>query len=130
MLALLTTAHALAQSGPSPAPSASPTPARPEVFVALYERGPGWDDAKGAFAQTGINEHMQYLRANGDKLIAAAPFGQGITAGSTDRTVGMVIIRASSQEEAQALLSADPSIAGKLMKATVRRWLVERVKAY
>ncbi|MGH9814984.1 MAG: hypothetical protein ACRD5F_04670 [Candidatus Acidiferrales bacterium] len=103
---------------------------RPPVFVAIYERGSAWDDGKGAFVQTGIQEHMQFLRANSAKLVGAAPFEQGISAGGTDRAVGMVVVMAASQEEAQALISADPAIAGNLMKATVRRWLVDRVKAY
>lgn len=103
---------------------------RPLVFVAIYERGSAWDDSKGAFQQTGINEHRDYLRLNGEKLLAAAPFLQGIGPGASDRTVGMVMVPAATQEEAQALVGKDPAVAGNLMKVTVRRWLVERVKAY
>lgn len=121
----------LDSSGSAQTPQA-PAPAQPRspVFVAIYERGPAWDDTKGAFVQTGIQEHMQFLRANAAKLVGAAPFQQGIGAGGADRTVGMVVVMAASQEEAQALIDADPAIAGNLMKATVRRWLVDRVKAY
>lgn len=121
----------LGSSGRAQTPQA-PAPAQPRspVFVAIYERGPAWDDAKGAFVQTGIQEHVQFLRANAANLVGAAPFQQGISVGGTDHTVGMVVVMAASQEEAQALISADPAIAGNLMKATVRRWLVDRMKAY
>ena len=115
------------QTQSPPAPATLP---RQSAFVALYERGPAWDDAKGAFQQTSINEHMQYLRANLEKLIAAAPFRQGVEAGASDRTVGMVIVLASSQEEAERLIANDPAVAQKLMVVKVRQWMVERVKSY
>ena len=115
------------QTQSPPAPATQP---RQNAFVALYERGPAWDDTKGAFQQTAINEHMQFLRANLDRLIAAAPFRQGVEAGGTDRTVGMVIVLASNQEEAERLIANDPAIAQKLMVARVRQWMVERVRSY
>jgi hypothetical protein len=108
----------------------TPPPAKPQVFVALYERGPAWDDAKGVFEQTLIKEHMQFLRANWDRLLGAAPFAQGIAAGSSDKSVGMVLVSAASLEEAQSLIAGDPAVSGNLMKAPVRRWLVERLKPY
>ena len=37
---------------------------------------------------------------------------------------------AGTQEEAQALVSADPAVSANVMKAAVRRWLAERVKSY
>lgn len=120
------TLETLGEQAPA-APTAQP---RQPAFVALYERGPAWDDAKGAFQQTPINEHMQFLGANIDKLIAAAPFRQGVEAGATDRTVGMVIVLASSQEEAERLLANDPAVVQKLMVVKVRQWMVERVRSY
>jgi uncharacterized protein YciI len=118
---------AQAQQAPQSALAAQP---RAPLFVVIYERASAWDDSKPAFEQPGINEHRQYLRANAEKLVGAAPFLQGLSAGSADRTVGMVIVMAASQEEAQALAAADPAVTVNLMKITVRRWLVEGVKAY
>ena len=116
---------------PAPLPAAPAVEApRPQVFVAIYERGPAWADGKGAFEQAGIREHMAYLRANWATLIGAAPFEQGLPAGAADRVVGMVLVLAASQQEAEALVGADPAISGKLMTATVRHWLADRVKAY
>lgn len=112
------------------APASAPAPPRPQVFVVIYERGSAWDDSKGAFQQTGIQDHMQFLRTNIEKLLGAAPFMQALAAGATDRTVGMVIVTAASQEEAQALVESDPAVSTKLMQATVRRWLADRVRAY
>ena len=137
LIATLVSVQVVAQPEPAPAPAQTPAPSpaaapapRPQVFVAIYERGAAWQDDKSAFAQTGINDHMQYLRANFGKLLAAAPFEQGIAAGAGDRIVGMVVVSAASQAEAEALVAADPAIAGGLMKATVRHWLVELVKPY
>jgi len=120
----------VSQYGGTQQPQTTAPAARPLVFVAVYERGEAWDDSKGALQQSGIEAHMQYLRANIERLIAAAPFRQGLEAGSQDRTVGMVITLASSQEDAERLIAADPAIAGKLMRATVRRWMVDRVRAH
>ena len=80
--------------------------------------------------QPGINDHMKFLQANVSTLVAAAPFQQGLAQGSADRTVGMVIVMAATQDEAERLIAKDPAIAGKLMQATVRRWLADRVRAY
>ena len=112
------------------APPAPAAQARLPAFVAIYERGPAWDESKGVFEQTGINGHMQFLRASSDKLIAAARFRQGTEPGATDRTVGMVVLMAATQEEAERLIATDPAIVGNVMRATVRHWLVERVRSY
>jgi hypothetical protein len=124
---LLVTIRAGAQP-PTPAPQAGQS--RSPVFVAFYERGPSWDAAKDTFQQTSIPEHMQFLRGNADKLIGAAPFQQGLAVGASDRAVGMVIVMAASQQDAETLITGDPAIASKVMTATVRRWLVERVRGY
>src|SRR5262245_54533795 len=82
-------ARAAAAPPPPPAPTATPAPPKPQLFVVLYERGSAWDDSKAALAQTGITDHMQYLRSNVDKLVAAAPFMEGLAAGSSGRAVGL-----------------------------------------
>jgi uncharacterized protein YciI len=130
MAILLAVADVSVDALQTQSPPATAAPTRQSAFVALYERGPGWDDGKGAFQQTSINEHMQFLRANSEKLIAAAPFRQGVEAGAADRTVGMVIVLASSQEEAERLLANDPAVVQKLMVVKVRQWMVERVRSY
>jgi uncharacterized protein YciI len=121
------------QAPPPVAATASPSPAAaPErlLFVALYERGPAWTAGKGVFEQAGIEAHMQHLRANADKLLGAGRFGHATDAAATDRAVGLVIVAASSQSEAEALFAADPAVSSGLMKATVRRWEARRLKAY
>jgi len=103
-------------------------PARLPMFVVVYERGAAWDDAKGAFQQASIPEHMQFLRTLGEPLVGAGPFRQGVAPGTADRVVGMVIVRAASQEEAQALIARDPGIVSNVMKATVRSWMTEGLR--
>ena len=80
--------------------------------------------------QAGIEAHMQHLRANADKLLGAGRFGHATDAAATDRAVGLVIVTASSQSEAEALFAADPAVSSGLMKITVRRWEARRLKAY
>jgi uncharacterized protein YciI len=104
--------------------------ARQPAFVAIYERGSAWDDSKGVFEQTGINGHMQFLRANSDKLIGAGRFRQGTEPNATDRMVGMVVLLATTQEEAERLIANDPAVVGNVMRATVRQWLAERIRSY
>ncbi|MGQ0643464.1 MAG: hypothetical protein ACT4P6_22180 [Gemmatimonadaceae bacterium] len=104
--------------------------ARLPVFAALYERGPAWDTAKGALEQVGIQQHRTHLRANADKLLGAAPFQQGLAPRSPDATVGMVLLSVTSEDEAQRFVAGDPAIAAGLMKATLRRWLVDGLKSY
>lgn len=111
-------------------PQAPAPQARQPAFVAIYERGSAWDDSKGVFEQAGINGHMQFLRANSDKLIGAGRFRQGTEAGASDRTVGMVVLLAATQEEAERLIANDPAVVGNVMRATVRQWLAERVRGY
>ncbi len=109
-----------------------PTAAQPRLpaFVAIYERGSAWDDSKGVFEQAGINGHMQFLRANSDKLIGAGRFRQGTEPNATDRMVGMVVLLAATQEEAERLIANDPAVVGNVMRATVRQWLAERIRSY
>lgn len=107
----------------------APQPRHP-LFVAIYERGPAWDPAKSVFEQSSIQDHMQYLRANITRLIGAAPFQEAFARDTSDRVVGMVIVSATSAEEAQAFVNADPAVSTGLMKAFVRRWLADRVRGY
>ena len=74
--------------------------------------------------------HMAFLQRNFDKLTGAAPFQQGLAAGGADRVVGMVIATAATEDDAERLVGSDPAVASGLMKATVRRWLAERLKSY
>ena len=108
----------------------APAAQRQPAFVAIYERGTAWNDSKGVFEQASINEHMQFLRANTDTLIGAGPFRQGMEPGAADRIVGMVVLLAATQEDAERLIASDPAVVGNVMRVTVRRWLAERVRSY
>ncbi len=134
VLAFLTTAFAGAGFGeqtPSPAPSAAPStaPGLP-LFAALYERGDAWKAGTGVFEQDGIEAHMQYLRSHASRLQAAGRFGHATDAGAADHSVGLVIVTAASQEEAEAFFAGDPAVIGKVLKVAVRRWEARRLKAY
>lgn len=121
-------AYSGVQSAQAPAQEAAPV--QHHTFVVIYERGPAWDASKPAIEQANIQGHMQFIRANFEKMLAAGPFLEALPAGGSDRVVGMVIVRATSAEEAQALLAGDPALTTNLMQVKVRNWQVERVKGF
>jgi uncharacterized protein YciI len=128
--------HAAPQPEPAPSPAATPAPApaattdaKPQAFLAVYERGPAWNDDKGTMEQAGIDEHIKYLRANSRQLLAAGRFEDANLAAG-DRAVGVVVVGAANRAEAAAFFAADPAITGNLMTVTVRHWLIGVMRAY
>lgn len=120
-IAVLTCGLAATQDPPKP-----PAP-RPQVFAAVFERGPAWDAQKSVLEQKGVQEHIRNNRSLGDKLIGAAPF---TPTDEKDLIVGMVVLTAASREEAQTWLDRDPMIVDKVMTAKLRRWHVDALKNY
>ena len=64
-------------------------------------------------------EHLDYLHAQGDALMAAGPFLDG-----DERPIGsMLIVDVASEAEAKALADGDPYAKAGLFAATeIRRW--------
>lgn len=56
------------------------------------------------------------------QLFASGPFA--VSEGAPGSAGGMTILRAGSQEEAEAILAEDPFIREKAVVATVRKWIV------
>jgi uncharacterized protein YciI len=59
--------------------------------------------------------YLQELKARG-ALLLSGPF--------TDRSGGMVLVRAESREEAEAIARADPLVANKVDGYELREWLI------
>lgn len=74
--------------------------------------------------QANIKEHLAYQQMLEDTgvMFAAGPMGD--TGGETWSGDGMVVVRAESLKEAEAIAAADPMHAAGARKYMVRPWLV------
>jgi uncharacterized protein YciI len=103
LLALLFAASAAAQDGAS-------------LFVLVYRQGPAWKAGEPMRAQTAIGAHGAYMK----RLFGE---GRSFAAGpTTDAPGGVVILRASSLEEARALMAADPGVSSGMFMGEVHAW--------
>jgi len=95
-------------SGAQPAPPADP------VFAVTFRTGPGWDAAKPPGEQLHFADHsrnLRQLRADGQILLGGR-FGE----------VGLVLLRAKSEEEARGLVERDLAIQAGTFEAEIHRW--------
>lgn len=97
------------------AQAASTVPGPAPLFLLIYERGPAWIEGK-PMRQQKLGEHVAYMQKliEEGRVVAGGPFGGD--AG------GMAILRASSLEEAQRVLDADPSLLNGTFIASVKQW--------
>ena len=81
-----------------------PAPAK-QYFIAIFSKGPAWDESKQANEQTGFKEHSANLRRlRADKRIPI---------GGRYADKGMVIVEAQNESEARALFTSDAMLAKK-----------------
>jgi uncharacterized protein YciI len=95
------------------------------VFVAMYERGSAWQEGRDVPEQPGFSEHVQYLYAHAEEIVAAGPFPME----PADRVIGLLVFQAHDQEAAEQCIAQDPGIRSGVFKATVRHWRVRRVRS-
>lgn len=96
VLAILIGASFSFSQSPTPTPQ---TVAAKRYFIAIFSKGPAWNEAKQANEQTGFREHSDNLRRlRADKRI---PIGGRYS----DK--GMVIVEAANKDEAQTLFASD-----------------------
>jgi uncharacterized protein YciI len=94
-----------------PAPAGTP-PVR--TFAVEFRTGPGWDKAKPPNQQKHFSDHsanLRKLRQEG-RIVLGGRYGE----------VGLVLLRATSEEDARALIGADPSIAAGVFVVAVSPW--------
>ena len=106
------------QAGPPPSSSDAPKAASgasrpwgPGIFAIVFRTGPAWDPAKRPVEQPYFAEHshnLRNLRLEGRLLLGGRFSDQGL-----------VLVRASTQEEAQAMVDRDPSVANGTFRAEV-----------
>ena len=87
--------------------SVVPPPQAPakQYFIAIFSRGPAWDDAKPANEQVGFEEHSDNLR----RLRAE----NKISIGGRYSDKGMVIVEAQNEVEARSLFASDVMVEKK-----------------
>lgn len=98
------------QAQPASVPAAAPPPATatatPDPQGPLYaieiRTGPSWDSAKRPQDQAFFREHSAHLKRLRDegRLLVGARYGDK----------GLLVLRAASEEDAHALVKADPSM--------------------
>lgn len=76
-----------------------------QYFIAIFSRGPAWDDAKPANEQLGFKEHSDNLR----RLRAE----KRISIGGRYGEKGMVIVEAPNEAEAGSLFASDMMVEKK-----------------
>jgi uncharacterized protein YciI len=82
--------------------SAPATPAAPRLFAIEIRVGPAWDVDKAPGEQAFFREHSANLRRLRDagKLVFGARYGD----------VGLVVLSATTLEDARAMMDADPAM--------------------
>lgn len=104
--ALGVSALAIAQA---PAPAARPT------YLVVYKPGPAWKAGR-PLAEQDLREHARYVLSLYTKgtLRFAGPF--------TDDAGGAMVVEASGEEDAAAIVAADPAVIGKVFVAERHPW--------
>jgi hypothetical protein len=89
----------------SPAQSTQQPAAEKQYFIAIFSRGPAWDNAKQANEQVGFKEHSENIRRlRSEKRIAI---------GGRYGEKGMVIVEAKDEADARSLFATDVMVAKK-----------------
>jgi uncharacterized protein YciI len=89
----------------SPASAPQEPAAAKKYFVAIFSRGPAWEDSKPANEQTGFKEHSENLqRLRAEKRIPI---------GGRYGDKGMVIVEAKDEDEARSLFASDVMVQKK-----------------
>lgn len=85
------------------------------VYVISYRTGPSWKPGK-PMSEQAIGPHGAYMRRLFDegRMLAAGP--------TLDVDGGVVLLRAASLDEAQAMMAADPAVTSGLFVGEVRAW--------
>jgi hypothetical protein len=103
---LLTMILGLTFSAVQPAAPPPQEPAAKQYFIAIFSRGPAWDESKPANEQTGFKEHGENLR----RLRAE----KRIPIGGRYGEKGMVIVEAKNEDEARSLFASDVMVVKKM----------------
>jgi uncharacterized protein YciI len=96
------------------AQEASPPAPPAKLFAVTFRTGPAWEAGKPPGEQRHFKDHsanIAKLKTEG-RLVVGGRFSD----------VGLLLVRAATQEEAQSFVDRDPSVAGGTFKAEVHPW--------
>ena len=102
---------AKASQGESPPAAAEPK----LLFAIIYRPGPAWRRGRPFIEQAGIREHYAYVRRLFDD-------GRVFAAGGLGNENGLILLYARSQEEADAVVAADPMVRAGSFEGEARRY--------
>lgn len=106
---LMLAAQPTADAQPAPAAGAEP------LYLLLYAPGPAW--------RAGVPMSGQALGPHGAYYRGLLDSGRVVAAGGyTDRDGGMAIVRATTIDDAKAMLAVDPAITAGVFVGEVRVW--------
>jgi len=105
-----------AAAGPSPqSPAASPEAGAKTTYLVVYRPGPAWIVGQPLSKQS-LGEHGRYVLSLYTKGMLR------IGGGFLDDTGGAMVFDAESDEEAAAVVAADPAVISKLFVAERHPW--------
>jgi hypothetical protein len=107
-------AVALALALPVLARQDSEPPVAARLFAVVFRTGPAWDVSKPPGEQLHFKDHSRNiaaLKAEG-RLALGGRFGD----------LGLLLVRAATQQEAESLLARDASVAAGVFTAEVHPW--------
>ncbi len=93
------------------------------LFAVTREAGPGWTDGKGAFEQSGVNDHAAFMN---DLATEGVVLFAGPLAGSeVDRIRVLLIADADSETDIERRLADDPwELTQQLVTTSVEPWIL------
>jgi len=106
-------------------PTGEQPPPQKQVYVAVFERGPAWIEGKSVKESPKFAEHLAHIRAIESRVLGAGPFADTLG----EPWVGMMVVIASSNDDARKLVESDPFVMAKYTRLTkVLRWQVNDLK--
>ena len=92
------------------------------LFVIEHAPGSGWEAGTDFREQPGIEDHFAFMSSLHERgvLVIGGPFMDEVG----DRPVGMAVVRAASEDDADALAAQDQSVVKGLLTYRVRPWRV------
>ena len=91
------------------------------LFAVTREAGPGWTDGKGAFEQSGVNDHAAFMNnlSNQGFVLFAGP----LAGSEQDRIRALLIAEADSETDIERRLADDPWVlTQRLVTTSVEPW--------
>ena len=82
-----------------------------ELFIVLYTTGDSWDTSKEFYEQSYASEHSAHL--------AGLRELEKITLGGRYGDVGMIILVANDEADAQRIINEDPAVEGQIFNVEI-----------